>query len=120
MPKMIGSPTAIQAIGNRPKVVEEYVGIVNTGDAKISISHTHSPSGWEDTAQCPDFHQFIVVLKGMLCVEYADGIFEVEARQAIHVSPGEWVRYSTPGEEGAEYTMVCTPAFSRAAIRREK
>src|SRR5512146_1725251 len=106
MPKLIGSPTVIAAVGSKPKMFDEYVGLVNTGDSKISISHTHSPGGWEDTAQCPSIHEFTLVLKGMVRVEYADGAIEAEAGQAIDVGPDEWVRYSTPREEGAEYIVV--------------
>jgi mannose-6-phosphate isomerase-like protein (cupin superfamily) len=83
------------------------------------ISHTHSPGGWEDTAQCPALHEFTLILQGMVRVECADGAIEVEAGQAVDVAPEEWVRYSTPGAEGAEYVVVCMPAFSRAKVRRE-
>jgi mannose-6-phosphate isomerase-like protein (cupin superfamily) len=120
MAKLIGSPTPLPASGSHSKNVEEYVGLINTGDATISIARTRCPGGWQEPAKCPKFDEYAIVLSGMLRVEYADGAVEAEAGQAIHVSRDEWVRYSTPREEGAEYIAVCTPAFSRTAIRWEK
>jgi mannose-6-phosphate isomerase-like protein (cupin superfamily) len=120
MPKLIGSPTPLLASPNKAKLVDEYVGLVNTGDAGISIAHTRCPAGWEEPAQCPKFDEFIIVLKGMVRVEHADGTIEAQVGQAIHVSPDEWVRYSAPIEGGAEYIAVCMPAFSPAAIRWEE
>ena len=120
MPKLIGSPTPFLASPNKTKLVDEYVGLVNTGDAGISIAHTRCLSGWEEPAQCPKFDEFIIVLKGGVRLEHADGAIEAQAGQAIHVSRDEWVRYSAPGEEGAEYIAVCMPAFSPAAVRWEE
>jgi len=120
MPKLIGSPTRIPAAGNKPKLIDEYFGLVNTGDAKVSIAHMRSPGGWTEPGQCPEFHEFIVVLKGMLRVEHEGGTFDVEAGQAIHAHPDEWVRYSTPLEEGAEYIAVCLPAFTRSTVHHDQ
>ena len=119
MPKLIGSPTKVPAPGKKTRTIEEYVGLVNTGDAGLSVAQMRCASGWEEPAQCAKFEEVIVVLKGMLRVEYSDGALEAEAGQAVHVGRDEWVRYSTPGESGAEYIAVCVPAFSRAAIRWE-
>ena len=119
MPKLIGTPTPVPASGNKTRYVDEYVGLINTGDTGISIAHSRTPAGWEEPAQCPKFDRFTIVLKGMVRVEHADGAIEAEAGQAIHVTRDEWVRYSTPGEAGAEYVTVCMPAYSRADIRWE-
>jgi mannose-6-phosphate isomerase-like protein (cupin superfamily) len=119
MPKSIGSPTAIAAVGNLPKMSDEYVGLVNTGDAKVSITMMHSPPGWVGIGRTAHFHEFKVVIKGTVRVTHPDGDLDIEAGQAVHVQPGEWVRYSTPTTEGADYVTVCTPAFSRAAVKRD-
>jgi hypothetical protein len=116
MPKLIGSPTPLPAVGVPARHVDEYVGLINTGDAGISIAHARCAAGWEEPAHCPKFDEFIIVLKGMVRVEHANGTIEAEAGQAIHVSSHEWVRYSTPSEGGAECIAVCKPAFSPAAI----
>jgi quercetin dioxygenase-like cupin family protein len=119
MPKLIGSPTAIDTVGNLPKLSDEYVGLVNTGDAKVSITLMHSPPGWEGVGRTATFHEFKVVSKGTLRVTHPDGDLDIQAGQAVHVEPGEWVRYATPTADGAEYITVCTPAFSRAAVHRD-
>jgi hypothetical protein len=119
MPKLIGSPTPVPASGNKARLVDEYVGLINTGNTGISIAHSRCPAGWEEPAQCPKFDRFTIVLKGMVRVEHADGAIEAEAGQAIHAIRDEWVRYSTPSEAGAEYIAVCIPAYSRADIRWE-
>lgn len=116
MPNLIGSPTRVEGAGTPPKLIDEYIGYENTGDTRVSIAHMRSPGGWEEPGQRPEFHEYTVVLKGMLRVEYKGGAMEVEAGQAIHTKPGEWVRYSTPREEGAEYISVCMPAFTRATV----
>jgi hypothetical protein len=120
MPKLIGSPTPIATVGNLPKFSDEYVGLVNTGDAKLSITLMHSPPRWEGIGRTADFHEFKVVFKGMLRVTSPDGDIDVEAGQAVHVEPGEWVRLSTPSADGAEYVTVCMPAFSLAALARDE
>jgi mannose-6-phosphate isomerase-like protein (cupin superfamily) len=120
MPELIGSPTRVEAPGNKPKLIDEYFGLVNTSDARVSIAHMRSPGNWQEPGQCPEFHEFTVVLKGMVRVEHAGGTIDVEAGQAIHAHPGEWVRYSTPREEGAEYIAVCLPAYSRATVHRDE
>jgi mannose-6-phosphate isomerase-like protein (cupin superfamily) len=119
MPTLIGSPTAIDTVGSLPKWSDEYVGLVNTGDAKVSITLMRSPPGWEGVGRTAQFHEFKVVLKGTLTVTHADGGLDIQTGQAVHVEPGEWVRFSTPSVDGAEYITVCTPAFSRAAVRRD-
>jgi quercetin dioxygenase-like cupin family protein len=119
MPDLIESPARVEAAGNLPKVIEEFVGRVNTGTASVSIARMQSPSGWEEPGQTPEFDEYTVVLKGLLVVEHAGGRFEVRAGQAVHTAPGEWVRYSSPGPEGAEYVAVCLPAFSADTVHRD-
>lgn len=119
MPTLIGSPTRIFAPGTKPKKIDEYVGLVNTGTAKVSIAHMCSPPGWSEPAQVPEFDEYTVVLKGELQVEHADGVMIVEAGQGVHTRPGEWIRYATPGPDGAEYLAICLPAFSPATVHRE-
>jgi mannose-6-phosphate isomerase-like protein (cupin superfamily) len=120
MPKLIGSPTQIATVGNLPKFSDEYVGLVNTGDAKLSITLMHSPPLWEGIGRTAHFHEFKVVSKGMVRVTSPEGDIDVEAGQAVHVEPGEWVRFSTPSADGAEYITVCVPAFSLAALKRDE
>src|SRR5438105_3557679 len=120
MPKLISQPTRIQAAGNKPKLIDEYIGGVNSHDAALSIAHMRSPTGWQEPGQTPEFREFTVVLKGMMRVEYHGGAIEVRAGQAVITEPGEWVRYSTPEPEGAEYIAVCLPAFSPATVHREE
>jgi len=119
MPRLIGSPARISAAGNKPKLIDEYFGLVNSGDARVSVARMQSPGGWEEPGQRPEFDEFTVVLKGMLRVEFEGGTFDVEAGQAVHTRPGEWVRYSTPLADGAEYVAICLPAFTLAAVHRE-
>ena len=120
MPRHILQPTRIQAAGNKPKVIEEFFGRVNTGTEAISIARMVSPSGWVEPAQIPEFDEYTVVLKGVLRVETGEGrIFEITAGQAFVASAGERVCYSTPGPEGAEYIAVCLPAFSPATVHRD-
>ncbi|MFI4852866.1 MAG: cupin domain-containing protein [Gimesia chilikensis] len=120
MPQFIERPVVVEAAGNKPKQIEEFVGRVNTGDDAISIARMVSPGGWVEPAQTPDFREMTVVLKGTLQVETHEGVFEVKAGQGIILEPGEWVRYSTPGAEGAEYIAVCTPAFSPDTVHRDE
>jgi mannose-6-phosphate isomerase-like protein (cupin superfamily) len=119
MPLLIAQPSRIQAAGNKPKLIDEFVGRVNTNDAEISIARMQSPSGWCEPGQAPEFDEFTVVLRGSLRVEHRDGVIEVAAGQGVVVRRGEWVRYSTPGPEGAEYVAVCLPAFSLDAAHRD-
>jgi quercetin dioxygenase-like cupin family protein len=119
MPDLIESPARVEAAGNLPKVIEEFVGRVNSGTAAVSIAKMTSPPGWEEPGQTPEFDEYTVVLKGLLVVEHAGGRFEVRAGQAVHTAPGEWVRYSSPAPDGAEYVAVCLPAFSPDTVRRD-
>jgi mannose-6-phosphate isomerase-like protein (cupin superfamily) len=117
--KLIEQPTVIAAAGNLPKRIAEYVGRVNSGTATLSIAHMRSPNGWREPGQTPEFDEYTVVLRGSLRVETRSGVVEVPAGQAIVASKGEWVRYSTPGPEGAEYISVCVPAFSPDTVHRD-
>ena len=117
MPQLVSSPTRIPVPGN--KLIEEYIGHVNSGDGAVSIAHMHSPSGWSEPGQQPDFDEFTLVLSGSLRVESRDGTLDVPAGQAVIARRGEWVRYSTPGPEGAEYVAICLPAFEPAAAHRD-
>jgi mannose-6-phosphate isomerase-like protein (cupin superfamily) len=112
-------PTVIQAAGQPPKTIEEYVGRVNSQTAEVSIARMNSPPGWYEPAQTPHFNEYTVVLKGCLHVELAEGDFDVHAGQAIIVNAGQRVRYSTPSSEGAEYIAVCVPAFSPSFVHRD-
>ena len=120
MPRLIPSPTVIQAHGTKPKVIQEYVGGPSTGSTAVSVARMVSPSGWVEPGQRPDFQEITVVLKGELSVEHAGGELRVKAGQAVITEPGEWIRYSTPGSEGAEYVAVCLPAFSPATVHRDE
>lgn len=119
MPRLIAKATRIEAAGNKPKLIDEYVGRVNSGTASVSIAHMRSPAGWIEPRQRPDFCEYTVVLHGMLRVEHDGGSFDVRAGQAVIAEPGESVRYGTPLEEGAEYVAVCLPAFSPDTVHRE-
>ena len=119
MPTLIESPTVIAAAGNKPKRIEEYVGRVNSGHENASVARMQSPSGWVEPGQRPDFEEITVVLKGMLRVEHEGGSMDVHAGQAVVAHPGEWVRYSSPGPEGAEYVAICLPAFSMEGVNRD-
>jgi mannose-6-phosphate isomerase-like protein (cupin superfamily) len=120
MPRLIAGPTVIAAAGNKPKRIEEFAGHVNSGHAGVSVARMVSPQGWLEPGQRPDFEEITVVLRGMIRVEYEGGTTDVRAGQAIVTSPGEWVRYSTPEPDGAEYIAVCTPAFSPATVHRDQ
>jgi mannose-6-phosphate isomerase-like protein (cupin superfamily) len=119
MPTLIDKPVVIEAAGNKPKRIEEFVGRVNTGTAVLSVARMQSPSGWVEPGQSPEFDEYTVVLRGMLRVESEQSVLEVRAGQAVVTHAGEWVRYSTPGPEGAEYIAVCLPAFSPATVHRD-
>lgn len=119
MPELIEKPSRVTAAGEPPKVIDEYVGRVNTGEERLSVAHMRSPSGWAEPGQRPEFEEYTLVLGGMLLVEYEGGALEVQAGQAVRTKPGEWVRYSSPGADGAEYIAVCLPAFSPESVHRD-
>jgi mannose-6-phosphate isomerase-like protein (cupin superfamily) len=119
MPKLIEAPTVITAAGNMPKKIEEYVGRVNSKTDTVSIARMKSPSGWVEPGQTPGFNEYTVVLRGTLKVKLKDKELDVSAGQAIIIEAGEWVQYSTPGPDGAEYIAVCLPAFSPEIVHRE-
>lgn len=120
MAKLIPEPAVIKAAGNLPKIIEEYVGRVNSGHDCISIARMKSPSGWKESGQSPEFTEFTLVLKGVLHAATSDSEFEIQAGQCFIAEPGEWVQYSTPGKEGAEYIAVCLPAFSPETVHRNE
>ena len=119
MPTLVAEPTRIQAAGNKPKLIDEYVGRVNTGSASLSMAHMRSPQGWEEPGQTPEFDEFTLVLKGKVRVRHKGGEMDVAAGQAVIAHAGEWVQYLTPFEDGAEYIAVCLPAFSMETVHRE-
>jgi mannose-6-phosphate isomerase-like protein (cupin superfamily) len=119
MPTLIDRPARIASAGNKPKLIDEYVGRVNSDDSSVSIARMASPEGWVEPGQTPSFDEFTLVLSGSLRVEYQGGVLEVKAGQAIRVQRGEWVRYSTPKVGGAEYIAVCLPAFSPDIVHRD-
>jgi mannose-6-phosphate isomerase-like protein (cupin superfamily) len=119
MPTLIPAPTRVEAAGNKPKLIDEYVGRVNTKTGELSVAHMRSPGGWLEPGQTPEFREITVVLKGHLRVEHKAGVLDVRAGQAVVTEPGEWVRYSTPGEEGAEYIAICLPAFAPGTVHRD-
>ncbi len=119
MPQLIDKPTRVQAAGNKPKLIDEYIGRVNSQTEGISIAHMRSPSGWLEPGQRPEFDEYTLVLKGTLRVEYEGGQIDVQPGQAIIAYQGEWVRYSTPTAEGAEYIAICLPAFSPEIVHRD-
>jgi mannose-6-phosphate isomerase-like protein (cupin superfamily) len=120
MPRLLHAPTVITAAGNKPKRIEEYAGRVNSGHTSVSVARMVSPPGWIEPGQRPEFEEITIVLGGMLRVESESGTLDVEAGQAVVTAPGEWVRYSTPQADGAEYVAVCLPAFSPAMVHRDE
>lgn len=119
MPTLIERPTRVQAAGNKPKLIDEYIGRVNSKTSAVSVAHMRSPQGWEEPGQTPEFDEFTIVLKGMLRVKYDSGELRVAEGQAVMARSGECVQYSTPDEGGAEYIAVCLPAFSMETVRRD-
>jgi mannose-6-phosphate isomerase-like protein (cupin superfamily) len=119
MPTLINTPTIVHAAGNKPKRIEEFAGRVNTGHAQVSVARMQSPAGWREPGQRPEFEEITVVLRGTVRVEHELGVLDVSAGQAVVTRPGEWVRYSTPGDEGAEYIAICMPAFSPDTVHRD-
>ena len=120
MPRLIQKPTVIPCVGTKPKQIQEFAGRVNSGHSSVSIARMISPGGWTEPGQRPEFEEITVVLKGVLRVEHEKGALEVHAGEAVVASPGEWIRYSTPGPEGAEYVAVCLPAFSPDSVHRDE
>lgn len=129
MPTLIASPTRVQAAGNLPKLIDEYIGRLNTKEERLSVAHMRSPAGWVEPGQTPEFLEYTVVLKGKLVVTHKEGSFkegglkevsfEVKAGQAVVSHPGEWIRYSTP-DEATEYIAICLPAFSPGTVHRDE
>ena len=120
MPQFIKNNTVIPAAGSKPKVIEEFIGRINSGTEEVSLARMKSPAGWIEPGQTPHFDEFTVVLKGSLRIASRDGVIDVNAGQAIITRAGEWVQYSTPHPEGAEYIAVCIPAFSPETVFRDK
>jgi len=120
MPTLVAQPTRITAAGSKPKLIDEYIGRVNTKTAGVSVAHMRSPQGWEEPGQTPEFDEFTVVLKGMVRVQHEGGNMDVMPGQAVIAHGGEWIRYSTPAEGGAEYIAVCVPAFSMETVHRDQ
>jgi mannose-6-phosphate isomerase-like protein (cupin superfamily) len=118
-PTFISKPTRIEAAGNKPKLIDEYIGRVTSQTTAVSVAHMRSPAGWFEPGQTPEFDEFTVVVSGMLRVEHAGGSLDVRAGQAVIVSRGDWIRYSTPEAEGAEYYAVCVPGFSPDTVHRD-
>jgi ethanolamine utilization protein EutQ (cupin superfamily) len=119
MPQLIDTPSRVEAAGTKPKLIDEFVGRVNTDEARVSIARMQSPEGWVEPGQRPEFDEWTLVLDGTLSVEHEGGALDVRAGQAILVRGGEWVRYSTPYAGGAEYVAVCLPAFSPDTVHRD-
>ncbi len=119
MPRLIEQPTVIACVGTKPKQIQEFAGRVNSEHKSVSVARMISPGGWEEPGQRPEFEEITLVLKGTLRVEHEGGALHVHAGQGVVTSPGEWVRYSTPGAEGAEYVAVCLPAFSPDTVHRD-
>jgi ethanolamine utilization protein EutQ (cupin superfamily) len=118
MPELIASPSRVEAAGTKPKLIDEHVGRVNTGEERLSLAHMRSPAGWVEPGQRPEFDEYTLVLAGTLHVRHEDGELQVAAGQAVLTRAGEWVRYSTP--EGAEYVAICLPAFSPDTVHRDE
>jgi quercetin dioxygenase-like cupin family protein len=119
MARVISAPTVIPAAGEPPKIIEEFIGRINSGTANISIAKMTSPPGWSEPGQTPEFDEYTIVLRGELQVETREAVHRVSAGQTIIMSRGEWVRYSTPGSQGAEYIAICLPAFSPGTVHRD-
>ncbi len=120
MPTHIARPTLVKAAGNKPKVIEEYIGRVNSRTDAVSVARMKSPEGWIEPGQTPAFDEYTVVLRGTLRVTTRDGAIDVEAGQAVIARDGEWIQYSTPGAGGAEYIAICLPAFSPGSVHRDE
>lgn len=119
MPTLLTQPTRIQSAGNKPKLIDEYIGRVNSQTSGVSVAHMRSPEGWTEPGQTPEFDEFTIVLRGRVVVRHSGGELEVKAGQAVIAHRGEWIQYSTPDAGGAEYVAVCLPAFSIETVHRE-
>ena len=120
MPKIINSPTIIKSVGNKPKIIQEYIGLVNSKTNDVSIAHMQSPGGWQEPGQRPDFDEYTIILEGILKVETENNTLFVNKGEAIITYAGEWVRYSTPDDKGANYIAVCMPAFTPETVNRDE
>ena len=120
MPVIINKPTIIEAVGNKPKVIEEYFGRVNSKTESVSIAKMTSPQGWVESGQRPEFDEYTIVLKGTLQVKTEKEIINVKAGSAILTKKGEWIQYSTPYEGSVEYVAICLPAFSPDTVNRDE
>lgn len=120
MPILIRKPTVVSAVGNKPKMIEEYIGRINSGTESVSIARMKSPGGWREPGQTPAFDEYTLVLRGQLIVRTVDATLVVNAGEAVIASSGEWVQYSTPAQDGAEYIAVCLPAFSQEKVHRDE
>lgn len=119
-PVLIAGPTRVEAAGTKPKLIDEYVGRVNSGTDQLSVAHMRSPGGWQEPGQTPEFDEYTVVLRGCLRVEHHEGQLDVNAGQAVFTPKGTWIRYSTPGDAGAEYVAICLPAFAPSTVHRDQ
>lgn len=117
--KLIYKPSVIEPCGTKPKLIQEFIGMVNSGTSDVSIAKMVSPQGWEEPGQTPEFDEYTIVLKGILCVKTNKENLEIKQDQAIVAEKGEWVQYSTPYEGGAEYISICLPAFTPQTVNRE-
>ena len=120
MPTLVSQPTRIRSAGNKPKLIDEYIGRVNSRVSAVSVAHMRSPGGWVEPGQTPEFDEFTIVLKGTLRVTHKSGALDVNAGQGVVTHASEWVQYSTPEPEGAEYIAVCLPAFSPGTVHRDE
>jgi quercetin dioxygenase-like cupin family protein len=117
MPTLIERPTRVEAAGTPPKLIDEFVGRVNTGSDRLSVAHMRSPAGWSEPGQTPEFDEYTLVLAGAIRVEHKGGVMDLKPGQAVLTHAGEWVRYNTPA--GAEYISVCLPAFAPGTVHRD-
>jgi len=120
MPTLVAQPTRISAAGSKPKLIDEYIGRIDSKTAGVSVAHMRSPQGWEEPGQTPEFDEFTLVLKGTVRVRHENGEMDITAGQAVIAHAGEWIQYSTPAEGGAEYIAVCLPAFSMETVHRDQ
>lgn len=120
MPTFIEAPSIVKAAGNKPKVIEEYIGNVNSKTSEVSVARMKSPAGWVEPGQTPEFDEYTVVLKGLLRVTCKEGSTDVKAGQAVIAHRGEWVQYSSPEADGAEYVAICLPAFTMDTVHRDE
>jgi ethanolamine utilization protein EutQ len=119
MPRIIAHPIIVEAAGNKPKIIEEFVGRPSTGTREVSVARMRSPSGWIEPGQRPEFREITLVIKGTLHVQFQGGVMDVQAGQAVIAEPGDWIHYSTPSNEGADYIAICLPAFSVDSVHRD-